>query len=442
MISRVPDSESQPQESLEDKAFQSASRERGLSRLLIAYVSTGLFFMVFPGTLIGVWNLFFISGARSADAAHSGWVQAHGHAQVFGWIGSFILGIGFYSIPKLRRLAWFPLSTGWFCWVLWTLGVLLRWAAGLWSWNWRILLPLSAGMELTAFLLFFQSISRHHARDGQRDKFEAWVVIVMAGTFGLLLTLTLNLLETIRLALAGETPAFPHVFDQRFLVVATWGFLVPFVWGFSSRWMPVFLGLAAQREPVLLAAVALNTAGVIAALAGWFLVSSICLLGGAAASILALRMWETPARPPKIHGVHPSFPSFVRIAYGWLVAAALLGVWGAKAGGPGIWGASRHALTVGFLSTMVFSVGSRVLPAFSGMRPLFSRKLMFAALAMLTCGCALRVSAEVLAYQQYASWAWGALPFSALAELSAVLTFAVNLAMSFAQDPIVPLRGA
>ena len=30
------------------------------------------------------------------------WLQAHGHAQVFGWIGSFIFGIGFYSIPKLR----------------------------------------------------------------------------------------------------------------------------------------------------------------------------------------------------------------------------------------------------------------------------------------------------------------------------------------------------
>lgn len=143
----------------------------------------------------------------------------------------------------------------------------------------------------------------------------------------------------------------------------------------------------------------------------------------------------------KVLGVHPSFPIFIRAAYVWLILAALLGVWAAVVNGPGIWGASRHALTVGFVSTMVFSVGSRVLPAFSGMKPLFSKRLMFASLVMLTCGCALRVSSEVLAYQGYASWAWRGLPLSALAELTAVVIFALNLALSFAQDPIVPLRG-
>jgi hypothetical protein len=39
-------------------------------------------------------------------------------------------------------------------------------------------------------------------------------------------------------------------------------------------------------------------------------------------------------------------------------------------------------------------VGQRVLPAFSGMRLLFSSKLMFAGLLLLTVGCALRVSGE------------------------------------------------
>ena len=424
-----------------DQALVSATRERGLSRLLVAYVSTGLFFMVFPGTLIGVLNLFSITGARSAESAYTGWVQAHGHAQVFGWIGSFIFGIGFYSIPKLRRLPWFPLSTGWTCWILWTTGVLLRWAAGFWAWNWRYLLPISAAMELVAFLLFFRSISGYHSSQEKQARFEVWVGSVALGTVGLLLTLVLNLVATVRLAMAGDAPVFPHRFDQRFLVVATWGFLVPFVWGFSSRWMPTFLGLRPQRERVLLAALALNTAGVIAALAGWFLPSSLCLLSGGAASILALRMWETAVRPPKVRGIHPSFPSFVRIAYGWLITAALLGVLAARSGGPGIWGASRHALTVGFLSTMVFSVGSRVLPAFSGMKPLFSTWLMFGSLALLNCGCTLRVLTEAMAYQANAPWAWSWLPVSALIELTAVVVFAVNLTLSFAQDPIVPLRG-
>ena len=69
-------------------------------------------------------------------------------------------------------------------------------------------------------------------------------------------------------------------------------------------------------------------------------------------------------------------------------------------------GASRHALTVGFLAMMVFSVGQRVLPAFSGMRLLFSPRLMFASLAVLNVGCLLRVASEIPAYE--ADWppAW------------------------------------
>jgi len=441
MQNQSPGPNPTPSVSWVDQSLVSAMRERGLSRLLVAYVSAGLVFMVFPGTWIGVWNLFFITGARSADAAYTGWVQAHGHAQVFGWIGSFILGIGFYSIPKLRRLPWFPLSMAWICWILWTTGILLRWASGLWTWNWRLFQPLSALMELGAFVLFFRSVSGYHSSQEGRRKIEIWVCAVIAGTIGLLLSLALNLGQTVRLALAGHSPVFPHAFDQRLLVVSTWGFLVPFVWGFSSRWMPTFLGLRPQRESVLLAALVLNISGVIAALAGWFLFSSGCLLGGAAASVFALRLWETPVRPPKVRGVHASFPSFVRIAYGWLLLAALLGTCAAKTGGAGIWGASRHALTVGFLSTMVFSVGSRVLPAFSGMRPLFSTRMMFAALAFLNCGCTLRVLTEVLAYQEYARWAWSWLPVSALIELSAVSIFALNLGLSFARDPVVPLRG-
>ena len=77
-------------------------REEALSRILMAFVTTGLLFMVFPGTFLGVWNLLQISGKESVASISPAWLQAHGHAQVFGWVGSFILGIGFYSIPKQR----------------------------------------------------------------------------------------------------------------------------------------------------------------------------------------------------------------------------------------------------------------------------------------------------------------------------------------------------
>jgi uncharacterized protein involved in response to NO len=125
-----------------------AARETTLSRLLMLYISTGLLFMLLPGTFLGVWNLLAISSHHAADSVSAAWIQAHGHAQIFGWIGTFILGIGFYSIPKLRRLNSFALSAVWSSWALWTGGVTLRWLVGVYQWHWRTLLPLSAALNL------------------------------------------------------------------------------------------------------------------------------------------------------------------------------------------------------------------------------------------------------------------------------------------------------
>ena len=99
------------------------TREASLSHLLMAYVSSGLVFMLLSGTFLGVWNLLQISGRESAASISPAWLQAHGHAQVFGWIGSFILGIGFYSIPKLRGATKPPFAAAWACWAMWTIGV-------------------------------------------------------------------------------------------------------------------------------------------------------------------------------------------------------------------------------------------------------------------------------------------------------------------------------
>ena len=415
------------------------AREKALARLLMAYISAGLAFMLLPGTFLGVWNLIAITDRHAADSVPPAWMQAHGHAQIFGWIGSFILGIGFYSIPKLRRAAQpFALWTAWLCWVLWTTAVTLRWAANVYLWHWRAFLPATAAAEVLAFMIFLRCVSGHKAKDAGKESLDVWVWVVIIASLGFLADLAVNLAEAISVAAKGAGPSFPPAFDQRFLVLSTWGFLVPFVWGFSAKWLPVFLGLREVRGRRLLTAVGLNTAGVACALSGLTLLASVLLLAGSAVAVLALGLFEPRKQAPKIKGVHSSFPVFVRLVYVWLVIAAGLGIWAATlSDAPGAWGASRHALTVGFLAMMVFSIGQRILPAFSGMRLLFSPRLMFAALALLGLGCTLRVSCEALAYQGLAVWAWSLLPVSAVIELSAVVAFAANLVATFVRKPRV-----
>ena len=99
------------------------SPERQAARALAAFILTGLAFLALPGTFLGVWNLMVISEHRAATAASTAWIQAHGHAQLFGWVGSFILGISLYVLPKFQGRGLKKFGMVWMIWGLWTTGV-------------------------------------------------------------------------------------------------------------------------------------------------------------------------------------------------------------------------------------------------------------------------------------------------------------------------------
>jgi uncharacterized protein involved in response to NO len=423
---------------LDQRTAAIVTREASLQRLVTAYIATGLLFMLLPGTFLGVWNLISISSQRTLSSLSSAWLQAHGHAQIFGWLGTFILGIGFYSLSKMGNLPAFAISRGWTSFALWTPGLALRWVAGVMLWQWRILLPLSAALELAGFLVFLGTVSQHGPAEtttASRKK-EPWMLIVIASTIGFLATLVANFAVLIYVALRLDDPAVPHVLDQRLLALPTWGFLVPAVWGFNARWLPIFLGLRAPRARWLFAALGVAWISVVAMLSGFAILSTVLLPFAALAAIEGLGVFEPSIRTAKINGVHPAFPIFVRGAYVWLLIASVLSFAAAVADRQGgIWGASRHALTVGFLATMVFAIGQRILPAFCGARVLFSRDLMFASLLLLNIGCFLRVASEIPAYEGYLHQAWSVLPVSAVTELIAVTLFAANLGLTFLRPP-------
>jgi uncharacterized protein involved in response to NO len=413
------------------------AQEEKAQRLMMVYAITGLFFMLLPGTFLGVWNLISISGGRGS-AISTSWIQAHGHAQIFGWIGTFILGIGFYSIPKLTGSRAQPAARGWIAWLLWTSGVLLRWASGFYHLDWCALLPISATLEFAAFLIFLFSVRSHRPAGLRKDneRMPVWILSVLTGTVGFGVALLLNLIVAVSVSLHNTGPAFPVMFEARFLVLVSYAFIVPTIWGFSARWLPIFLGLKPLNEKTLRYALLLSIVGVLLAATGFSPAAHWLIAIAAITAVAAFHLFEQPRQEPKTAGIHPSFPAFVRAAYVWLLIASSLGICSAYFDHSHGWiGASRHALTVGFVSTMVFAIGQRVLPAFAGMRVLYSPRLMLACLLLLNIGCALRVSSEILAYENYWPPAWGILPISAICELAAVTVFALNLLLTFRQPP-------
>ncbi|MEO6983485.1 MAG: NnrS family protein, partial [Edaphobacter sp.] len=395
--------------------------EQHSQRLVTAFIVSGLLFMLLPGTFLGVWNLIDISREHTVGSLSPAWLQAHGQAQIFGWIGSFIMGIGFYSLTKMQSTLRFPVRMGWTSWSLWTLGVALRWIGGVTAWQWRILLPLSGVLQLVAFYLFVRSVRRHRSPNSS-SRPETWMLAVIAATFAFLVVLIVNLGTLIRLALYGSSPALPHILDQQFVLLVVWGVLVPTIWGFNARWLPIFAGFRKPDGRRLLAAYLCSLVGIAAVFSPWLSISAAALLLSALLAIDALHVWEPAVQPAKLLHVHASFPLFLRIAYVWLVVSCVLSALAVLYDHDGgIWGASRHAITVGFVAGMVFAIGQRILPAFCGMRVLWSTRLMFWSLLLLHIGCTLRVTLEPLAYENYWAFAWKVLPYSAVVELTAVV---------------------
>jgi hypothetical protein len=295
---------------MEPESSTAVVHERWKSLMLRAWILSGLFFMALPGTLLGFSNLMAISSHHGLGSLPSSWMEGHGHAQMFGWIGSFILGIGFYSQPtRGRAVIRVPLAS----FVLWTSGVALRWTANVYNWHWRVLLPLSAAFEVIAVLLFLFASSRHKLpseKEGARKKrgMELWMVSVLVGTAGLTAGVIFNLVECVRLAATGMSPSFPHSLDQKYLVLLGWGFLVPVVWGFSARWLHSFLAISKPNERVFGLVLILNLAGVLCGVSGWPKAATILLATGAVIIGPALRLTQRPNGKAKVQGIHPSFP--------------------------------------------------------------------------------------------------------------------------------------
>jgi len=407
--------------------------ERKAARALAAFILSGIFFLALPGTFLGVWNLLQISAHHSHTAASTVWIQAHGHAQLFGWVGSFILGISLYILPKFRGRPLKSFSLVWLIWGLWTAGVALRWWVGVEGTAWRLGLPASAVLEFAAFVLTQRVLVFNGAEKKSKkpEDLGSWLGIWGFASLGVALILNLGL--CIWLAVDGSSPVFPPEWDHTFLILMVWGFAVVMAWGFSTRFITIFLGL---RPPHHQAAGKLGI-GIVAllalALARQFFLADLLILALSVYAIWALRLFQKPARRAKLVGAYRHYPAFIRLAYAWLVAAATLGVAADLVpGATGLGGASRHAVTVGFIALLILALGPRMLPSFLNGRELFSTRWMAASLWLLSAGCLLRVSSEAVAYSLGGS-AWNLLPVSAYLEFAGVLAFVVNMAGTLAQ---------
>lgn len=362
--------------------------------------------------------------------------QAHGHAQLFGWAGLFVLGVGLFFIPRLRgttlsypQLA--PYALACYC-----LGIGLRALSQPLSAIADTSMPLpssiaalgrpgialSGVIELGGTILIIAMLATTFRR---ARPLGVQAPIVPVRPFLAIALVSFSLASILNAVLGLAT-----VFSNSFLFPSDWhdivihlmiyGFIIPVAISLSVRNLPLFMRLAAPPRAELMPLFVAYVTGLVlhlsALLAHVFLnsfgsefyLSSLGALVECAAIVVYVWMldvlfrrkpaWITNrAAPPPDYSEtrkptrknYPDYGEFGRFellvisAFIWLVFAASIGIMNAIAAlftGSSLFNPDieRHAITIGFITLLIFGVAVRMLPGFSGKSRIASTRLVMA----------------------------------------------------------------
>lgn len=269
------------------------------------FLTTALALTLVVGVTTGIAAA--MTGGGWGALRGEGWialVQAHGHTQVFGFIGLFIMGMAFHILPRFkgqsppdRRLV---IAT----YTLMTAGVVARVLAqphgeGFLLW----LFGASAVLEVAGAALFAALIAGVFVR--ARDRREGFDRFILAAVAFLPVAAAFNLYLVLRAIGDGDHVLNPAG-DTAFLEVTIFGFVVLFVLGVSFRVLPFFLALApayARLRDAALATIIVSV--VVRAIALWMpqfgrygwtepvgRVAAFALAAGVIGAVVALRVFE------------------------------------------------------------------------------------------------------------------------------------------------------
>jgi metal-sulfur cluster biosynthetic enzyme len=419
-----------------------ADRPRRPAQLTFVAVITALAIAVLGGFPLGI--LAALGGGRDIGlgARWTPLVQGHGHLQLVGFVGLFIVGIAYHVLPRFKNTALALPRLALPSIALLALGAVLRAVSQPWADTDAVaaLLVVSAVLELAGAGAFVAIVAATLARAPRKnyDRYllaaGAWFVAAAAA----------NVVLAGEIARDGASVVAASR-DGPLLEMYFFGFVTLFVLGISIRVLPHFLSLRPPLVRYFAPALALYSAGLLARVgSGWLdayidwsrpdWLQAAGVYAMAAAVVLfavSLNLHRPSVRDEGGAGAG-AHERLIRTAYVWLVIALAIEVWYATKGVAGDFrpdflenGAARHALALGFVTQMVFGVGSRVLPVFAG-KKLYSERPVTFAWVLINIATIQRVGHAII------PWGSGTFRFDHIAAagalaLLALVAFAYNI---------------
>lgn len=372
--------------------------------------------------VIGPCGGFLFAAILTITAAFHGntgawWValaQAHGHLQLYGWAGLFVLGVALHFLPRLRGAPLaapqlIPLIVGLQVTSITLRGISQPLAAISSSEFWRFGLIASAVLECLALGLVLVSAGMtffHGLPLARRPALLKIIPLLAIAFVSLGLAPIANLINMIEAA--RTTPGIVlNPGDTLNVTLGLFGFFVPVALAMSAQALPMYAGLKVFSRRTLWSLAATYLVGLLLYLtgiisSGTFPDWSNRLIGlgwlGLGCALLACvlafiymirsrgqipthiaRLSRTPTQMQhsyraQIATQRQNFGPFVALiasAYLWaLVAGVLLCIDGIALLANGTiaiaFDAIRHSLTIGFLTLLISGIAPRMLTAFSG----------------------------------------------------------------------------
>lgn len=339
-------------------------------------------------------------------------VQTHGHLQLYGWAGLFVIGVALTFLPRLRGT---PLSQpALLPWILGLLvsSLLLRFISQpflvLTGWLlWDILLILSGVLEILAlvgvFFLIAQTISRKPATKSTVEGLRSIAPFLLGAFSSLLLAGILNLFDCIAVLTNGGL--VPASWDEANITLGLFGFLLPVALAMSSRMLPLYAHIKPFPTRLLWMLALTYFVGVICWMLGivlpgtvfvlvrglGFLLIGLVMLSFTAYSLYLIRsrIQSSPAanhasrlemqqiersrrRRQEESSTYGPYVALIGSAYLWASLGALLLVIDAIASFlPGLSAlpvsvdAIRHSFAVGFITLLICGIATRLVPGLS-----------------------------------------------------------------------------
>jgi len=374
----------------------------------------GLVVILTVGAAWGAMILLRIGMQGSYTSVGALEVNAHGHAQIMGWVGLFIMGFAYQAFPRMwhvqlpaPRLAIISL-------VAMLLGIIARSAAML-SRTAFFAPPLhlaGVGLEVVAVAIFITLLVSAYRRSDQ--PFQPYLAFAFTALAFFMIQTIYGGWHMHRLIVAQDREAFLHQ-------VAPWqaslrdtqihGLAMMMIFAVSIRMFPAIFGV--RQVPnrrawfaygTLATAIIFEVALFLTfrltesyTVAGMMLLPWLMLPIGAALIVVPWKLWRPLPEP----GRSDRSGKFIRIAFTWLFISfamlLLLPVYQVVSGiafSHAYYGAIRHAITVGFISMMIVGMASKVVPTLRGIAP-EQLPALWMPFVLLNVGCALRVSFQI-----------------------------------------------